>query len=47
MTMHSGWSVSVMAVKKDFQQFDILTSVDSNVSLLLSLETPNDVKSVA
>ena len=33
----------------DFQQFDILTSVDSDklCSLLLSLETPNGVQSVA
>ena len=39
-----------MSRRIDFQQFDILTSVDSQTSLcslLLSLETPNGVQSVA
>ena len=40
---------TIWAVAWDFQQLDILTSVDSDepVQLLLSLETPNGVQSVA
>ena len=39
----------IWAAAWDFQQFDILTSVDSGepVQPLLSLETPSDVQSVA
>ena len=39
---------TIWAVSRDFQQFDILTGVDSDEPLqpLLSLETPNDVLSV-
>ena len=31
----------------DFQQCDILTCVESDEHVLLSLETPNDVQAVA
>ena len=40
---------NILATTCDFQQCGILTSVDSDepCSLLLSLETPNGVQSVA